>query len=187
MPKGIAGRPSCTIDGCDDQLYGRGMCNKHYRRWRRGTPLDGIRRSAVERFWSFIERRDDTTCWLWRGTCNPAGYGTFWHDGKYKSAHRYAYELLVEPIPEGLEIDHVRARGCTHLNCVNPSHLEPVTPAENKRRSTNPAGENARKTECVNGHPLTPDNVYVPPSAPTERQCRICLKAKKQRQRARAS
>jgi hypothetical protein len=46
-------------------------------------------------------------------------------------AHRLVYELLVGPIPGGLEIDHIN--GDKRDN--RPSNLEPVTAPENMRRS----------------------------------------------------
>jgi hypothetical protein len=46
------------------------------------------------------------------------------------SPHRFAYELLVGPIPAGLVLDHL----CRNRLCVNPNHLEPVTNSENPRR-----------------------------------------------------
>lgn len=67
-------------------------------------------------------------------------------------AHRYSYELSIAPIPDGLQIDHVRARGCTRTDCVNPAHLEAVTPAENLRRSNAASAVNARKDTCPEGH-----------------------------------
>lgn len=46
-------------------------------------------------------------------------------------AHRFAYELVKGPIPEGLTLDHL----CNVPLCVNPDHLEPVTLSENIRRA----------------------------------------------------
>lgn len=46
-------------------------------------------------------------------------------------AHNLAYEVLVGPIPRGLELDH-RDNNKTNNR---PSNLEPVTPLENMRRS----------------------------------------------------
>jgi len=51
-------------------------------------------------------------------------------------AHRFAYELLVGPIPEGMDLDHV----CGVRLCVWPEHLEPVTHAENLRRRSSVRG-----------------------------------------------
>jgi len=51
--------------------------------------------------------------------------------GQSVHAHRFAYEELVGPIPEGLDLDHL----CRNKTCVNPAHLEPVTRAENVRRA----------------------------------------------------
>jgi hypothetical protein len=55
-------------------------------------------------------------------------------------AHRFAYELLVGPIPEGLVIDHL----CRNRRCVNPAHLEPVTAEENWRRGDAPSAISTR-------------------------------------------
>lgn len=92
-------------------------------------------------------------CWLWGGATDDRGYGFVWLGGRTRRAHRAVYELLVGPIPDGLELDHT----CRVHGCVRPSHLEPVTHAENVRRGL--AGENNRsKTSCLRGHPLTSDN-----------------------------
>lgn len=92
--------------------------------------------SEQERFERHIDRTD--TCWLWNGSTKAAGYGTFQirREGETKwravNAHRYAYELWVGPIPEGLQIDHL----CATPACVRPDHLDVVTQAENLRRKS---------------------------------------------------
>lgn len=75
--------------------------------------------------------RKTESCWIW--TCvTRTGYGRFKIKGRYYSAHRLAYEMLVEPIPEGMTVDHVV---CANRACVNPSHFEIVSLGENTARS----------------------------------------------------
>ena len=76
-----------------------------------------------------------TGCLLWQGCVNSKGYGVISDGGKRYLVHRKAWELANGPIPDGLTIDHVYDRGCRHKNCANVAHLEPVTQAENNRRS----------------------------------------------------
>lgn len=71
-----------------------------------------------------------TPCWLWNGALIQGGYGRYQRGPKGQPAHRAYYEKLVGPIPDGLDLDHL----CRVRRCVNPSHLEPVTAAENTRR-----------------------------------------------------
>jgi len=94
--------------------------------------------TEAERFWSKVDDADPAGCWMWLGQVNQWGYGHFRrtpraaHTGRSATvkAHRFAYELLVGPIPPGLTLDHL----CGQQACVRPDHLEPVTNAENVRR-----------------------------------------------------
>lgn len=77
---------------------------------------------------------DPSGCLLWTGSRYPDGYGQIMVGKKLRRVHRVMWEMFEGPIPEGLELDHVRALGCTNKHCASPAHLEPVTGAENKRR-----------------------------------------------------
>ena len=85
----------------------------------------------AERFWPKV--RKTATCWLWTGSRNNMGYGKIKQaDRRTMSlAHRVSYELLVGPIPEGMQLDHL----CRVRHCVRPDHLEVVTNRENNMRA----------------------------------------------------
>lgn len=85
---------------------------------------------AEARFWANTEKAGPEECWVWRGTLSSDGYASMSLNRKKTRAHRFAYELLVGVIPEGLTLDHL----CLNKVCVNPAHLEPVTFGENARR-----------------------------------------------------
>jgi hypothetical protein len=93
------------------------------------------------RFWMKVQIRED--CWIWTGAKYLNGYGNFWHKGKAVLAHRYVYDLLIGEIPLGMDLDHV----CSVRDCVNPAHLRPATPKENRGQA------NRRKGFCPREHP----------------------------------
>lgn len=129
--------------------------------------------------------RDEGDCWLWTAATTPGGYGLVRIEGRQRLAHRVVYELLEGPIPEGLTLDHVRARGCRHRCCVNPAHLEAVTVAENNRRGQSPSALNARKTRCDSGHAFDKANTRV--NRDGSRTCRACHREAALRYRQRAA
>jgi hypothetical protein len=136
-------------------------------------------------------------CWLWRGYINPkTGYGEICYTKTLHAlAHRYIYELVLGSIPEGLQLDHrchnlqkrtcVNVRECMHRRCVNPNHLEPVTPKINS--ATGNVGRwHLEKTTCPYGHPYDLVLVNSVDKARTFRGCSKCLAANKERKRQRA-
>jgi hypothetical protein len=122
---------------------------------------------TVDRFWDKVDMT--YSCWYWRAN-KRGGYGQFWYEGRFVGAHRYAYELLVGKIPEGLHIDHL----CKNKSCVNPAHLDPTTNRDNLLRAgTNPAAVNAIKTHCIKGHELKGNNLHINKKT-GQRRCNHC-------------
>jgi hypothetical protein len=174
---------ACEVVGCERPPKYRGYCNMHYQRLlRHGDPGEASPRKGgdpVARFWRYVDKSGTGGCWLWTNSLTEDGYGRFWPDRTRVLAHRFAYELIVGPIPEGLQLDHL----CRVRRCVNPAHLEPVTAAENARRSPVTLSTiNSRKTHCVNGHELTAGNTAVDKRG--WRACRACVRIRKKAYRS---
>ena len=83
-------------------------------------------RDPNDRFWEKVDQSGD--CWLWTASCSSKGYGYFnVGGGRIVRAHRFSYELVNGPIPEGLQLDH----RCRVPSCVNPDHLRLATNKQN--------------------------------------------------------
>jgi hypothetical protein len=139
-----------------------------------------MKKSAAERFHEKV-RSAENGCIEWTAHTNGAGYGMFysgWAGGKDVKvlAHRWSYEQANGPIPAGLHIDHL----CRNTRCVNPEHLEAVTQRENTLRGVGVSAVHAKKTECINGHPLSGDNLMLRSNG-RWRDCRECKRAKDRR------
>jgi len=140
----------CRLDGCTERTDHLGLCHKHVARFlRTGSVADPVTQPLRVR----LAAKIDVTpgCWLWTAVVTPNGYGQIGTDesGQWRMryAHRVAYALYVGPIPQGLHLDHLchtndksckAGSKCLHRRCVNPEHLEPVTPLENQRRAHPP-------------------------------------------------
>lgn len=176
----------CLVEGCEStDTARRGMCHTHYDRWRRTGSMapKGVRNISdeVARFWSKVDRRGAADCWPWLGSRTYNGYGRFTLARRVGTvrASRYAYELVVGQIPDGLTIDHLchdltctAGDACRHRACVNPAHMVPSPGAENTMRGHAVSGNNSRKTHCDYGHAFDETNTFLDSAG--ARQCRIC-------------
>ena len=107
------------------------------------TPPEG-------RFFSKVEQQGE--CWVWTGGGNGTGYGLFYPVKRGNTlAHRWSWVFFRGPIPDGLQLDHL----CRNKRCVNPDHLDPVTPKVNTQRAA------ALIAHCPQGHEYTPDNTMI--------------------------
>ena len=125
-------------------------------------------------------------CHEWTARLNRSGYGsqTLTIPGESKRvvlAHRVAWvgHHGVD-IPAGMLLDHL----CRNRACVNPAHLDVVTPRTNAVRGIGPTAENARKTHCNKGHEFIPENTYVRTGS-AHRSCRACQRETVARYQAR--
>jgi hypothetical protein len=127
------------------------------------------RASPLSRFSSGFDVSENG-CWFWVKALDRDGYAKFRGPGGITRAHRFSFEYFVGPIPDGLTIDHL----CRVRRCVYPGHLEAVPMGVNNQRGISPSALNARKEQCLRGHPFDESNTYRFPDG--RRGCRACMK-----------
>lgn len=175
---------TCTIDGCEGRVVGRGYCRKHYSRWYTyGDPLflKQPRRTMGEdeRFWSWVDKRGPDECWPWTGHVNDHGYGRCRHSAG-RLAPRVAFYLANGYLPESADHEcHNRDVECPggvsdpHRLCCNPAHIA-------DRASPDNAAEAFRTRKyCKNGHEVQDDGRRY-----GNYRCRECYAASRQRSKA---
>lgn len=173
----------CLAPDCEKPERRRGLCSMHAMRLHRSGRLDLDPKPTYAELLMRKVERTESGCWLWTARTDRDGYGLMKTEGRNSTvrAHRAVYLLLKGEIPDGLHLDHL----CRVRNCVNPDHLEPVTPAENVRRSHRALGRRDPATlrpTCANGHAYTPENMTI--GSKGERVCRTCHRETQRKYRA---
>lgn len=119
-----------------------------YTRIRMGLVIVNKMSRPICRFWKRVNKDGPVhpvygQCWTWTGSTNQDGYGSFGDGNRVHKVHRWAYEELVGPIPNKLQVLH----RCDNPPCVRPDHFFLGTQQGNiqdmvdKDRQAKPAGE----------------------------------------------
>lgn len=122
----------CKVEGCNERRYMRGMCRKHYSRWRKHGDATGGRAfdGEPERFLKETAANfdDPTACLIWPFGNPKTRYPRLNVDGRMQSAHRVICEWTHGAPPTAA---HQAAHSCGRSNCVSKHHLSWKTSSEN--------------------------------------------------------
>jgi len=171
----------CSVESCDTPVGHHGahnMCSIHYDRVRlHGTTEPPHIPSPAERLAAGLERKPNG-CLEWTGDrSHKLEYGRIKVNGKTVMTHRFAWELVNGPIPDGLHVLH----HCDNPPCcqTDPTEGYPEGHLFIGTRSDNMADKIAKGrdywlnvTHCPQNHPYDEANTYVTPRG--HRQCRTC-------------
>lgn len=114
---------------CEKPVLARGMCSKHYTRWRNHGSAFVVKcpRGEAQKFIRNIPETDECILWPFRAHYKNK-YGSVFFNGKLTGAHRAVCILYHGDPPSN---KHEAAHICGARNCVNPRHIRWATAREN--------------------------------------------------------
>lgn len=128
--------PRCSFNECVKAGVSDGLCQAHRMQRSSGRgmrPLRNVDRlpdglPIAERVLARSALDGESGCRVWHGALGPGGYGTLTNEhGLPEGAHRASFRSVNGDIPGGMVIHHK----CANRLCINPEHLQMVTPIEN--------------------------------------------------------
>ncbi len=147
---------SCSVGECAAAAVARGMCGRHYSRFKKyGDPL--VRKTIPRRrmfdsdeewFWAAVAPQGE--CRVWTGAKHRDGYGRVVFRGREKLAHVYAMELRIgSPIPAGLQVNHE----CDIPPCVIHTYLgtqqQNIRDMDSRNRRANRPGQESPRAKLT--------------------------------------
>jgi hypothetical protein len=105
------------------------------------------------------KRADD--CWEWLGPKCSAGHGKKTFNGRDVLAHRWMWEQLFGPIPDGLVVFTT----CENKGCINPHHFACGTQAQACRWNESPAEIVCDLLNTTPAAPALPDGMVLVPKS----------------------
>lgn len=174
-------KPNLTCNFCGTRFYREpSSINRGSRFYYCGQDCyhESNRKTGLDKFWEKVDKNGPIPercpelgpCWQWTASCRKGGYGQLVFGKISKTAHIYSWEIHVGPVDVGLFLDHL----CSNRRCVNPTHLEPVTPRVNIARSAH-----CLKSHCINGHEWNTDNIRI--GSNNKSYCLPCCREKQRR------
>lgn len=147
---------SCKIQGCTEPAYSNGLCRLHYRRQRKGLPLDLAAKGKKQRW--ILKHADHAgeDCLIWPFEVSDHGRGQVNLDGRVMSAPRVMC-IAAHGGPPSPNYHAAHSCGKGHLGCMNPKHLSWKTPLENENDKR--LHGTLRKGRDINTNKLTEQDV----------------------------
>lgn len=117
----------------------------------------------------------NTGCILYLGRAAKNGYPQMHFRGKTKYVFHVALHVFSGVPWASFSIYAPFDHRCDNKQCINVKHIKRVSQRENILRGRSKAAQNARKTHCPQGHPLSGDNLVKSKlNRKGQRGCRIC-------------
>ncbi|MGW5154427.1 endonuclease VII domain-containing protein [Nonomuraea wenchangensis] len=161
-----------------------GMCQPCYRRKRRNGTTEQ-RKPKTPMSWQAVDenttRDSEAGCLIWKGNVDKDGFPRYYDSARYAAGNNnvlvYVRRWVLEQEGHEMGRRYIAEDICGNRLCVEKTHLVRATYTNSKSML---AAINARKTECVNGHPFTTENTYIDPSS-GRRRCKQCAWASQKR------